>query len=58
MFAYIRSFANILVYLLIKDKTKIHADIKRYMESYGITPPEKIFMSKNLFIVQIVVGNS
>lgn len=48
MFAYIRSFANILVYLLIKDKTKINADIKRYMESYGITPPEKDIYVKEL----------
>lgn len=37
--SYIRSFANIIVYLLIKDKTKINAYIKRYLESYGITPP-------------------
>lgn len=58
MTAYIRSFANILAYLLIKDKTKINADIKRYMESYEITPPKKIFMSKNLFTVQDAVGNS
>lgn len=44
MTAYIRSFANILAYLLIKDKTKINADIKRYMESYEITPPRKRYL--------------
>lgn len=48
MLAYIKSFANILVYLLIKDKTKINADIKRYMESYGITPPRKDIYVKEL----------
>ena len=37
--SYIRSFINIVVYLLIKDKSKINADIERYLESYGITPP-------------------
>lgn len=37
--AYVRSLINILVYLLIKDKSKINADIERYLESYGITPP-------------------
>lgn len=58
--SYIRSFANIIVYLLIKDKTTINADIKRYLESYEITPPspKKPFMSGNLSIVQDVVGSS
>lgn len=37
--SYIRSFINIVVYLLIKDKSKINADIERYLETYGITPP-------------------
>lgn len=37
--SYIRSFINIVVYLLIKDKSKINADIERYLESYGFPPP-------------------
>ena len=48
--SYIRSFINIVVYLLIKDKSKINADIERYLESYGITPP----YGKNNYIKELV----
>ena len=48
--SYIRSFINIVVYLLIKDKSKINADIERYLESYGITPPH----GKNNYIKELV----
>lgn len=37
--SYIRSLINIVVYLLVKDKSKINTDIERYLESYGLTPP-------------------
>ena len=47
--SYIRSFINIVVYLLIKDKSKINADIERYLESYGITPH-----GKNNYIKELV----
>lgn len=48
--SYIRSFINIVVYLLIKDKSKINADIERYLESYGITPS----YGKNCYIKELV----
>lgn len=37
--SYIRSLINIVVYLLVKDKSKINTDIERYLESYGLTLP-------------------
>ena len=49
--SYIRSFANIIVYLLIKDKTTINADIKRYLESYEITPPQP---EKAIYVRELV----
>ena len=40
--SYIRSLINIVVYLLVKDKSKINTDIERYLESYGLTPPPMV----------------
>lgn len=48
MCAYIRSFANIVLYLLANNKNKINADICRYLCSYNITPPNKQYMIKEL----------
>ncbi len=39
IFAYAKSIVNILVYMLLKDRTKVNADIRQYLKSYGITPP-------------------
>ena len=46
--AYVKSLVNILVYILAKDKEKINADIERYLDSYGITPPDR---EKTLFLL-------
>lgn len=48
--SYIRSLINIVVYLLVKDKSKINTDIERYLESYGLTPP----YGKNNYVKELV----
>lgn len=50
LLSYIRSFFNIIVYLLIKDKTKIHADIERYLESYGV-----VFSPKKKYVKELIL---
>ena len=39
--AYLKSIMNIIVYVMMKDRTKVNADIRQYLLSYGIIPPQK-----------------
>ena len=57
--AYLKSIMNIIVYVMMKDKTKVNADIRQYLLSYGITPPEiRTCKSRNWCIAPIGVGSS
>lgn len=48
--AYLKSIMNIIVYVMMKDRTKVNADIRQYLLSYGIIPPR----NKNLQIKELV----